>query len=175
MISAALSLTGGALCPRPSVFFRPLLPSPPLPPRAAEHAIRYLEQCGHTVKKGRLFGRRDFYRSGSIRERAEEFNELLYDPEVTCLMGAVGGMVSNTLLPYLDYDFLKAHPKKSFRCHRNFAERISKNRTDRLLRPEPGHQLWPAAALFGVFFAVDGADLCRGMPVFCSNAAVLFR
>ena len=81
-------------------------------PRAAEHAIRYLEQCGHTVKKGRLFGRRDFYRSGSIRERAEEFNELLYDPEVTCLMGAVGGMVSNALLPYLDYDFLKAHPKK---------------------------------------------------------------
>ncbi len=81
-------------------------------PAAAENAIHYLEQCGYSVKKGKLFGKRDFYRSGTIRERAEEFNELLYDPEVTCLMAAVGGMVSNSLLPYIDYDFLKTHPKK---------------------------------------------------------------
>lgn len=81
-------------------------------PKAAENAVHYLEQCGYSVKKGKLFGKMDCYRSGSIRERAEEFNELLYDPEVTCLMAAVGGMVSNSLLPYIDYDFLKAHPKK---------------------------------------------------------------
>ena len=81
-------------------------------PEAAENAVHYLEQCGYSIKKGKLFGKMDFYRSGSIRERAEEFNELLYDPEVTCLMAAVGGMVSNSLLPYIDYDFLKAHPKK---------------------------------------------------------------
>ena len=51
-------------------------------PEAAENAVHYLEQCGYSIKKGKLFGKMDFYRSGSIRERAEEFNELLYDPEV---------------------------------------------------------------------------------------------
>lgn len=80
-------------------------------PQATKNAVSFLESQGYRVKLGKLTGKRDFYRSGSILERAEEFNELIYDPEVTCLMASVGGMVSNALLPYLDYDYLKSHPK----------------------------------------------------------------
>lgn len=80
-------------------------------PQATRQAIDYLESQGFRVKKGQLFGMQDFYRSGSIRERAEEFNALLHDDEVTVLMAAVGGFVSNAMLPYIDYDCLRRSPK----------------------------------------------------------------
>lgn len=60
---------------------------------------------------GALFGKRDSYRSGSIRERAEEFNQLLYNEDVQVLMASIGGNNSNSLLPYIDYDYLKKRPK----------------------------------------------------------------
>lgn len=80
-------------------------------PTGTESAAKFLEGQGYRVKLGKLTGKRDFYRSGTARERAEELNELIYDPEVSCIMASIGGMVSNAVLPYLDYDYLKAHPK----------------------------------------------------------------
>ena len=71
----------------------------------------YLEGKGFRVIDGALFGKRDHYRSGSIRERAEEFNALLHDERVDILMSAIGGNDTNSILPYIDYDYLKAHPK----------------------------------------------------------------
>ena len=41
---------------------------------------------------------------------AEEFNRLLHDPEVRCLMASIGGMNSNALLPYIDYEALRKDP-----------------------------------------------------------------
>lgn len=80
-------------------------------PQAARQAVEYLESQGARVKKGKLFGKQDFYRSGSIKERAEEFNALLHDDDVDILMAAVGGFVSNAMLPYLDYEYLSRNPK----------------------------------------------------------------
>lgn len=80
-------------------------------PEATQRAISYLERNGYRVKCGSLTGKREQYRSGNILQRAQEFNELLYDPEVSILMATVGGMVSNAILPYIDYDYLSTHPK----------------------------------------------------------------
>lgn len=80
-------------------------------PEATARAAAYLEANGVSVKFGALTGKQDHYRSGTIEERATEFNNLLYDPEINCLMASVGGMVSNAILPYIDYDYLKTHPK----------------------------------------------------------------
>lgn len=71
----------------------------------------YLEGKGFRVLEGSLTGKRDFYRSGSIQERAEEFNTLLRNPDVRCVMSSIGGMNSNSLLPYIDYDVLRRDPK----------------------------------------------------------------
>jgi len=71
----------------------------------------YLESKGFRVADGRLYGKQDFYRSGSIRERADEFNALLRDDSVQILMSSIGGNNSNSILPYIDYDYLKKHPK----------------------------------------------------------------
>lgn len=71
----------------------------------------YLESRGFRVKDGALCGARDAYRSGSIEARAAEFNALLHDEEVDVLLSAIGGNNTNAILPYLDYEYLKAHPK----------------------------------------------------------------
>lgn len=72
---------------------------------------RYLEDKGFRVVDGALYGARDGYRSGSIEARAQEFNALLYREDVQILMASIGGNNTNSILPYIDYDYLKAHPK----------------------------------------------------------------
>lgn len=72
---------------------------------------RYLEEKGFFVVDGDLCGKQDFYRSGSIRERADEFNGLLYREDVQVVMAAIGGNNTNSILPYIDYEYLKKHPK----------------------------------------------------------------
>ena len=71
----------------------------------------YLESKGIRVVDGNLCGKQDFYRSGSIKDRADEFNQLLYNDDIQVLMAAIGGMNSNSILPYIDYEYLKVHPK----------------------------------------------------------------
>lgn len=71
----------------------------------------YLESKGFEIVDGMLCGKQDFYRSGSIRQRAEEFNTLLYREDVPILMASIGGYNTNSILPHIDYDYLKAYPK----------------------------------------------------------------
>lgn len=61
----------------------------------------YLQKKGFRVLDGSLYGKSDFYRSGTIRERAEEFNQLLYREEVEIVMAAIGGNNTNSILPYI--------------------------------------------------------------------------
>lgn len=72
---------------------------------------RYLEAKGFRVVDGALCGRQDHYRSGGIAQRAAEFNALLHNDHVQILMASIGGNNTNSILPYIDYDYLKAHPK----------------------------------------------------------------
>lgn len=76
-----------------------------------ERAKAFLHNKGFNLKAGQLTGKTDFYRSGSIQARAEELNQLIRDPAVRCIMSTIGGMNSNAILPYLDYDALRADPK----------------------------------------------------------------
>lgn len=71
----------------------------------------YLTSKGIYVVDGNLYEKRDFYRSGSIQERATEFNELLYREDVQILMASIGGNNTNSILPYIDYAYIKKHPK----------------------------------------------------------------
>lgn len=76
-----------------------------------DRAKTYLRGKGFRILEGSLTGKMDFYRSGSVKERAEELNALIRNPEVRCIMSAIGGMNSNALLPYIDYEALKRDPK----------------------------------------------------------------
>lgn len=76
-----------------------------------ERGKAYLQSKGYTVIDGALYGKQDSYRSGSILERAEEFNGLLHDERIDILMASIGGNNTNAILPYIDYAYLNEHPK----------------------------------------------------------------
>lgn len=80
-------------------------------PKRFERAKKYLQDKGFNIVDGNLTGKYDYYRSGSIKERAEELNELIRNPDVKCIMSTIGGMNSNSLLPYIDYEAFKRNPK----------------------------------------------------------------
>lgn len=76
-----------------------------------KRAKDFLASKGFNITEGNLTGKRDFYRSGTIRERAVELNELIRNPDVRCIMSTIGGTNSNALLPYIDYEAFKKDPK----------------------------------------------------------------
>lgn len=80
-------------------------------PNRFERAKKYLQGKGFKIVEGKLTGKNDFYRSGNIKERAEELNALIRNPEIKCIMATIGGMNSNSILPYIDYDEFKRNPK----------------------------------------------------------------
>ncbi len=91
--------------------FSPSSPISATVPVRYERGRDYLVSKGLTVVDGSLYGKRDAYRSGSPAERAAEFNELLHREDVGILMASIGGNNTNSILPYLDYGYLKSHPK----------------------------------------------------------------
>jgi len=92
-------------------FFSASSPVTATAPHRFERAKTFLHNKGFNLKAGQLTGKTDFYRSGSIQARAEELNQLIRDPAVRCIMSTIGGMNSNAILPYLDYEALRADPK----------------------------------------------------------------
>lgn len=92
-------------------FFSSSYPATVTAPNRFARAQRYLQDRGFELQAGSLTGKSDYYRSGSIAERAQEFNALIRDPQVRCVMSTIGGANSNALLPYLDYQALIADPK----------------------------------------------------------------
>lgn len=91
--------------------FSPSAPRTYLCPKRFQRAKKYLEEKGFNIIEGNLTEKHDFYRSGGIKERAEELNNLIRNPEVKCIMSTIGGMNSNSILPYIDYEAFKRHPK----------------------------------------------------------------
>lgn len=91
--------------------FSPSAPATYTCPKRFERAKKFLQGKGFKIVEGTLTGKYDFYRSGSIKERAEELNELIRNPKVKCIMSTIGGMNSNSLLPYIDYEAFKKNPK----------------------------------------------------------------
>ena len=75
--------------------------------------IKVIEDLGYQVKLGTLTNDRteEGYRSGTGKARAEEFMSLYKDPEVKCLISTLGGMNSNSMIPYMDFDYIRENPK----------------------------------------------------------------
>lgn len=92
-------------------FYSPSSPATAFAPKRYERAKAYLEGKGFQLLAGNLTGKIAAYRSGTIVDRAKELNDLIHNPDVRCIMSTIGGMNSNSLLPYIDYDALIDDPK----------------------------------------------------------------
>lgn len=93
--------------------FTPSLPAHVLFREKYLHGLEELRKLGFRVVEGGLTssGKTEGYRSGSPRQRAEELMSLVLDPEVHGLVATMGGFNSASLIPYLDFDAIRAHPK----------------------------------------------------------------
>ncbi|KRL05884.1 LD-carboxypeptidase [Liquorilactobacillus oeni] len=82
-----------------------------LSPERFKRAKNFLEAKRVVLVAGNLTGKRDFYRSGSINQRAAEINQLIYDDTIDIIMSTIGGTNTNSVVPYIDYSYLKRHPE----------------------------------------------------------------
>ncbi len=74
-----------------------------------ENGLKNIEKMGFKVKLGSVTKSRksEGYRSASPKERAAEMMELINDPEVRGLIATIGGMNSNSLIPFLDFNKIR--------------------------------------------------------------------
>ncbi|MCL4109812.1 UNVERIFIED_CONTAM: hypothetical protein GTU68_052071 [Idotea baltica] len=91
--------------------FSPSSPTTVFAPTRFQRAKEFLQAKGFRILEGSLTGKADHYRSGSVQDRVAELNALIHNPEVKAIMSTIGGYNSNSMLPYIDYAHLKAHPK----------------------------------------------------------------
>lgn len=91
--------------------FTPSSPATVTARKRYERAKLFLESKGFQIIEGKLTGMIDAYRSGTPKERAAEFNQLLRNPDIKMIMSTIGGTNTNSMLPYIDYAAFKKHPK----------------------------------------------------------------
>ncbi|AKP67752.1 S66 family peptidase [Companilactobacillus ginsenosidimutans] len=92
-------------------YFSSSTPITALSPKRFQRAKDFLESKNIHLIPGNLTGKVDFYRSGTITDRADEINQLIHNPDVDIIMSTIGGMNTNSILPYIDYEYLNEHPK----------------------------------------------------------------
>lgn len=79
-----------------------------------EELIRVLSSFGLEVVVANTLYRKNAYFSGSPKERAAELNRLFKDDEISAIFDISGGDSANQILPYIDYEGIRMHPKPFF-------------------------------------------------------------
>jgi muramoyltetrapeptide carboxypeptidase len=73
--------------------------------------VKILREAGFEIKFSREIMRKDGYLAGSDHDRAEELQRLWVDPEVKALLAVRGGYGSLRMIPLLDMELIRRHPK----------------------------------------------------------------
>jgi muramoyltetrapeptide carboxypeptidase len=92
-------------------FFSPSAPGTVTALKRFERAKTFLESKGFNLIPGNLTGKKNGYRSGDAKQRADELNELISNPNIDCIISTIGGINSNSLIPYINYEAFKQNPK----------------------------------------------------------------
>lgn len=88
-----------------------IAPASPMKPELLEIGVRYLEGLGYRVKLGKHVFKTHGYLAGTDKERAQDLNNMFRDRRVRAIMCARGGYGTPRLLPLLDYETIRQHPK----------------------------------------------------------------
>lgn len=87
-----------------------IAPSIALKPEYIQNSIQTLNTSGFHVQLSKHIFSDAHGFSGSIEERAEDFNSMISDDKVKMILFG-GGEVCNEILPYIDYSNIRRHPK----------------------------------------------------------------
>lgn len=82
-----------------------------LSPVVIKQATDALDKLGLKVTFGKHVYEQDIQNSSSIASRIADLHEAFSDPNVKGILSVIGGYNSNELLPYIDYELIKANPK----------------------------------------------------------------
>jgi len=74
-------------------------------------SILQMESWGYKTKIGNTIGKRDFTYGGTDKERLEDFQNMLDDPEIHAIMCARGGYGFVRIIDQLDFTAFKKKPK----------------------------------------------------------------
>lgn len=88
-----------------------IAPSSPPQPGRLEAGTQYLKNLGFSVKIARHLHEADRFLAGSDAQRASDIMEFIVDPEIKAIMAIAGGYGSQRILPLLDFELIKKHPK----------------------------------------------------------------
>jgi muramoyltetrapeptide carboxypeptidase LdcA involved in peptidoglycan recycling len=80
-------------------------------PHRAERATAYLESLGLSVRLMPHAARSDSWTSAPAEDRAADLHAAFEDDQVAVVLCGIGGNHSNQLLPLLDFDLIREHPK----------------------------------------------------------------
>lgn len=89
-------------------------PAGPSPVESLHTAAKNLEDLGYDVviaKHAQSIHQEYAYLAGTIHERTNDLNTFFCDPGIDLILAARGGYGSAQLLPFLDYDAIRADPK----------------------------------------------------------------
>ncbi|WP_105956661.1 S66 family peptidase [Apilactobacillus quenuiae] len=70
-----------------------------------------LERMGFKVTFGKHVNECDILNTSSISSRISDLHAAFSDPHVKAILSVIGGLTSNELLPYIDYELIRLHPK----------------------------------------------------------------
>ncbi len=80
-------------------------------PELLDAGVRYLEGLGYRIKLGRYIFEKHGYLAGTDAQRARDFNGMFRDRRIKAIICARGGYGTPRLLPRIDYDAIRRHPK----------------------------------------------------------------
>lgn len=76
-----------------------------------DSALDFLQDQGFKVTFSRNCREMNVFQSSSVRSRVDDLHEAFADKNVRAVMACIGGFNANEILPYLDYELIKANPK----------------------------------------------------------------
>ena len=76
-----------------------------------ERALAYLDENGFKVTYSTNCREMDQFSSSSVESRVADLHEAFADPDVKAVMACIGGFNVNQILPYINYDLIRANPK----------------------------------------------------------------
>ncbi len=74
-------------------------------------ALAYLDGIGLKVTFSKNCREIDQFSSSSVMSRAADLHEAFADKNVKAVMACIGGFNANQILPYIDYELIRANPK----------------------------------------------------------------
>lgn len=86
-------------------------PAAAVDPTALSAGVRALERLGYRVRVGEAVQQRNGYLAGKDDARARDLIAAFVDPQVNAIIAARGGYGAGRLLPLLDLDVVRQHPK----------------------------------------------------------------